>query len=98
MRVACACTIMKMFVKRDLARLHKSGAPMFGLDRDNFIATIPQSNTPHDSWTEFYAVERLEPMMKRAVGMTWRTRLAARKKVGWSFTGWSMLATIVTYL
>jgi fructosamine-3-kinase len=52
---------------RDLARLHKSGAPTFGLDRDNFIATIPQSNTPHDSWTEFYAVERLEPMMKRAV-------------------------------
>lgn len=52
---------------RDLARLHKSGAPMFGLERDNFIATIPQSNRPHSSWAAFYAMERIEPLVARAV-------------------------------
>jgi len=52
---------------RDLARLHKSGAPMFGLERDNFIATIPQSNRPHSSWAAFYAHERLEPLVRRAI-------------------------------
>jgi fructosamine-3-kinase len=52
---------------RDLARLHKSGAPMFGLDRDNFIATIPQSNKPHASWASFYGTERLEPLVRLAI-------------------------------
>ena len=27
---------------------------MFGLERDNFIATLPQSNKPHSSWADFY--------------------------------------------
>jgi fructosamine-3-kinase len=52
---------------RDLARLHKSGAPMFGLDRDNFIATIPQSNRPHSTWAGFFASERIEPLVTRAI-------------------------------
>jgi len=52
---------------RDLARLHRTGAPVFGLDRDNFIADIRQSNTPHDTWAEFYASERLAPLARRAV-------------------------------
>lgn len=52
---------------RDLARLHKSGAPMFGLERDNFIATIPQSNKPHATWASFYRTERLEPLARAAI-------------------------------
>jgi fructosamine-3-kinase len=52
---------------RDLARLHKTGAPMFGFDRDNFIATIPQSNKPHSTWASFYLTERLEPLARAAV-------------------------------
>lgn len=52
---------------RDLARMHKSGAPMFGLDRDNFIATIPQSNKPHSAWADFLRIERLEPLARAAI-------------------------------
>jgi fructosamine-3-kinase len=52
---------------RDLARLHSTQAPSFGLDRDNYIADLPQSNTPHDSWAEFYRAERLEPLLRRAI-------------------------------
>jgi fructosamine-3-kinase len=52
---------------RDLARLHKSGAPIFGLERDNFIATLRQSNQPHASWASFYGSERLEPLVRLAI-------------------------------
>lgn len=50
-----------------LARLHRSGAPTFGLDRDNLIATLPQPNTPTDAWPEFWASRRLEPLVRRAL-------------------------------
>ncbi len=40
---------------------------MFGLERDNFIATIPQSNKPHSTWASFYRAERLEPLVRLAV-------------------------------
>lgn len=42
-----------------LAELHRSGAPSFGLDRDNFIGLTEQRNTPHDRWFEFYRDERV---------------------------------------
>lgn len=54
---------------RDLARLHRSGAPAFGLDHDNFIADLNQSNQQHDSWAGFYATERLEPLARQAVNL-----------------------------
>lgn len=50
-----------------LAALHKSGAPSFGLDHDNFVGRLFQSNTPLASWPEFYILRRLEPMLKMAV-------------------------------
>ena len=52
---------------RGLARLHRFGAPRFGLDHDNFIGSLGQSNATHDSWAEFYWNERLEPQLARAV-------------------------------
>ncbi len=52
---------------RGLAALHRAGAPEFGLDYDNFIATLPQDNTPSDSWPAFYALRRLEPQVRLAV-------------------------------
>ena len=52
---------------RELAALHRAGAPDFGLDRDNFIATLVQENTPASSWPEFYALRRLEPQVRLAV-------------------------------
>jgi fructosamine-3-kinase len=50
-----------------LARVHRSGAPRFGLGRDNFIGSLPQDNTPAPSWDEFYRARRLEPQLRRAV-------------------------------
>ena len=51
---------------RGLAALHRHGAPGFGLERDNFIGRLPQSNTPAESWAAFFAGERLLPMTERA--------------------------------
>jgi fructosamine-3-kinase len=52
---------------RGLAQLHRSGAPSFGLSRDNFIGSLPQRNRAHASWAEFYWRERLEPQLARSV-------------------------------
>jgi fructosamine-3-kinase len=50
-----------------LAALHAAGAPRFGLDEDNQIATLPQSNRAQDTWPAFYAEERVRPLVRRAV-------------------------------
>jgi fructosamine-3-kinase len=52
---------------RGLSELHRFGAPGFGLGRDNFIGSLPQSNRPQPSWADFYWCERLEPQLKRSV-------------------------------
>ena len=52
---------------RSLAALHAYGAPSFGLDYDNFIGRLAQSNTPADGWASFYWAERLEPQLRLAV-------------------------------
>ena len=51
---------------RGLAALHAAGAPSFGLDHDNFIGSLPQSNRAHPSWPEFFRSERLEPQLELA--------------------------------
>lgn len=48
---------------RALAHLHGNTSERFGFAHDNFIGSLPQSNTRHDSWAEFYAEERLWPQM-----------------------------------
>jgi len=50
-----------------LASLHQHLADTFGLDHDNFIGSLPQSNKQHDSWLSFYVFERLEPQLKMAL-------------------------------
>ena len=52
---------------RSLAVLHAFGAPCFGLDHDNFIGRLPQSNAPADDWPTFYWSSRLEPQLRLAV-------------------------------
>jgi fructosamine-3-kinase len=52
---------------RRLAALHGFGAPSFGLDHDNYLATLEQDNTPADTWPEFYARRRLEPQVRLAI-------------------------------
>jgi fructosamine-3-kinase len=49
-----------------LAALHRAGAPAFGLDRDNFIALLPQDNRTEATWAAFYRTRRLEPLFERA--------------------------------
>lgn len=58
-----------------LATTHDSGAPAWGSppegwDGPGFFGPLkqplPMSLTPHDTWGEFYAVERLQPMLEPA--------------------------------
>jgi fructosamine-3-kinase len=51
---------------RSLAALHAYGAPSFGLDHDNFIGRLAQSNIPSADWPTFYWASRLEPQLKLA--------------------------------
>jgi protein-ribulosamine 3-kinase len=51
---------------RGLAQLHRSGLDAFGLDYDNFIGRLPQSNQAKGTWAEFYREERLAPQLRRA--------------------------------
>jgi fructosamine-3-kinase len=52
---------------RGLARLHAAGAPSFGLDHDNFLATLPQDNTPGDDGLAFWIDRRLVPTARLAI-------------------------------
>lgn len=51
-----------------LAALHRVRSPdgRFGADFDNFIGATPQSNTPTDSWADFFVQQRLEPQLTLA--------------------------------
>jgi fructosamine-3-kinase len=63
---------------RGLAALHRAGAPAFGLDHDNYIGRLPQSNRPAASWSELYRRERLEPQVRRAAAAALITPSLAR--------------------
>ena len=52
---------------RGLAELHRAAVSGFGLEHDNFIGSLPQSNRPHDDWAVFFRAERLEPQLERLV-------------------------------
>ncbi|ASV30244.1 fructosamine kinase family protein [Maribacter cobaltidurans] len=52
---------------RQLAKLHQASVKNeFGLEEDNFIGSLPQSNKKHLDWTTFYVEERLLPQLKSA--------------------------------
>ncbi|MFB9056359.1 fructosamine kinase family protein [Mariniflexile ostreae] len=51
---------------RQLAQLHQSSSKDFGLNHDNFIGSLPQSNTLHTNWSAFFAQERLGPQLELA--------------------------------
>ena len=44
---------------RGLAQQHRSSAPTYGLDHDNFIGSNQQLNTSSPAWIEFYRDQRL---------------------------------------
>jgi fructosamine-3-kinase len=49
-----------------LAALHNHHKDRFGLDHDNYIGKLPQSNTWHDDWIDFFVKERMQPQLKMA--------------------------------
>ena len=51
---------------RSLAIMHKTKRDFFGLDHDNYIGSIKQINSKHDSWSSFYRDERIIPLFKEA--------------------------------
>jgi hypothetical protein len=48
-----------VFAKK-MAYLHKHTSDYFGLDHDNYIGSLYQSNTKHSTWSAFFITERLE--------------------------------------
>jgi protein-ribulosamine 3-kinase len=53
-----------------LANMHRSKPfkhESFGLNHDNFIGSLTQSNKIHDSWAGFFSNERILPQMKMAI-------------------------------
>jgi len=50
-----------------LAELHAHSSDAFGLDLDNYIGRLPQSNKRHDRLSDFYRAERLEPQLRMAL-------------------------------
>jgi fructosamine-3-kinase len=51
---------------RGLASLHRAGAPAFGLDRPNYLATLEQANTPTGDGVVFWIEQRLRPLARKA--------------------------------
>lgn len=49
-----------------LANLHAVIAENFGLDHDNYIGSLKQSNSPHKTWIDFFITERLMPQLALA--------------------------------
>lgn len=62
----------------ELAKLHKTTSDSFGLDHDNFIGRLPQSNNTHSNWADFFAIERIEPQVKMGVESGKLTRSVLR--------------------
>ncbi|MEM1406391.1 MAG: fructosamine kinase family protein [Bacteroidota bacterium] len=50
-----------------LALLHSQNAESFGLDHDNYIGSLRQSNSQHKDWIEFFINERIAPQIELAI-------------------------------
>ena len=49
-----------------LGKLHRHSAPDFGLNHNNYIGSLEQSNKSGKSWAEFFIGQRLQPQIKMA--------------------------------
>lgn len=52
---------------RTLALMHKQSNKKFGLDHDNYIGSLAQSNKQQDNWIGFFIEERMEKQLKLAI-------------------------------
>src|SRR4051812_22912635 len=46
-----------------LAQMHQSTNEFFGLDDDNYMGSVPQSNKPTNNWINFFYEQRLQPLV-----------------------------------
>lgn len=51
---------------KSLAQLHSHTASTFGLEFDNYIGSLFQSNQPSVEWIEFFIQQRLQPLIRSA--------------------------------
>ena len=51
---------------KSLTHLHRQTNTHFGLDHDNYIGSLVQSNKINENWSDFFRSERLEPQIKMA--------------------------------
>lgn len=49
-----------------LAQLHMATQKKFGYSQDNFISSLVQTNSPRNTWHEFFIENRLEPLAGKA--------------------------------
>lgn len=54
------------FAKK-LSTLHRRRDEFFGLDHNNYMGSLPQSNKKHSDWISFFILERIEPQLKKAI-------------------------------
>lgn len=52
---------------QQLSALHAHSAATFGLDHDNYIGSLHQSNRISDNWIDFLVERRLQPLLENAV-------------------------------
>ncbi|MEH6407164.1 MAG: fructosamine kinase family protein [Leeuwenhoekiella sp.] len=50
-----------------IAKLHQNSSSHFGLEKDNYIGSLPQINAFNDNAASFYIEQRLEPQFKLAL-------------------------------
>ncbi len=61
-----------------LAKIHQHTHEFFGLDHDNFIGSLPQSNNPHKEWISFFVEERLNTQLRLAYDTNLINKLVLR--------------------
>jgi fructosamine-3-kinase len=62
---------------RGLAFLHRQQATHFGLDHNNYIGSLPQSNRQHLHWHDFFWHERLLPQTRLLANPAWTKKIEA---------------------
>lgn len=50
-----------------LAALHQSTHQFFGLNEDNYMGSVPQQNTYCHNWPQFFATQRLQPLVTQCL-------------------------------
>jgi len=50
-----------------LAALHQVSNAFFGLNEDNYMGSIPQSNKPTGFWIDFFIHQRLQPLVQKCL-------------------------------